>query len=242
MSVTGRPRPCARRAGSDLQHSAFVDPADAAPARADVRNVDAGQTDRQPVHFRLGGNAGYPVRNEADVRARSADVQRNDVAITNDARHPRRPDHSGGRPRIEHLHAPAMRSGAREHTAGRLHHEQSTSGRAIAEMPLKAAQVTTDQRHQIGCHHRRRRPLVFAESRQHVRRQHHGQIRIAFVHDPSHRLLVLGIPIGVQQADRKRFGLFLLDQLVDRPTQFVFVERERLAQRHPCARSLRRSA
>ena len=98
----------ARALGPDVQHAAGIDARDRAAAGADAGDVDALQGDALAGEAAVGGDRRLAADDERDVGRGAAHVERDEVAVADDAR------------RI--LAAGDAARGAREHAAGREPH------------------------------------------------------------------------------------------------------------------------
>ena len=119
----------------------------------------------------------------------------------------RRGDHAGRGPGLDHEHRPHGGRVRAEDAAARLHHEQLRLHARLGEPALDPLQVALDDRPDHGVDHRRRRAQVLAELGCHLGRERDrdpGELLGEDLADPP---LVLGVHVGVQQADGDRLDL-----------------------------------
>jgi hypothetical protein len=92
------------------------------------------------------------------------------------------------------------------------------------EMRLQPGDIAPDERHEIGRHGCGRGALILSKGRQNLARQHDGKLGIAALQKVVHPPFVVGIAIGVQQANGHRLRALALHQVLHRGKEVPFVE------------------
>ena len=113
-------------------------------------------------------------------------------------------DHAGGRSRLQHLDAGALRLLDAEQPAGRLHDQELAAEAGGLEVLAHLAEIAPHPRPHIGVGGRRRGALELAVFLRQLVRRGDEQLRMALRDDRLHALLVRGIAVGVQKQDRDR--------------------------------------
>ena len=126
-------------------------------------------------------------------------------SIPSRLRHAERRDDACRRPRLEREHGPQLRVVGGHHAAGRLHDRERC---ALQPDPVEAGADAVDvRRHQrphVGVDHRRRRALVLALLAQDLARERDRRLGELLREDLADALLVLGVEVGVEEADGDR--------------------------------------
>ena len=186
-------------AGADLDH---VDHRQHHRMAAGVAaDVIAGRQRRLAVadQARLGGGAAHVEGDDVGEAERRADLRRGDDAA----------DRAG----FHHRHRPLGRDLRRHHAAVRAHDREVAAKADAAEARLQALHIAADLRPDIGVHHRRRHALELAVLAQDLVRQRQIGVRQRLADHRAGRALVLGIGVGVQEADRDRLDAVGLQRL-----------------------------
>ena len=147
------------------------------------------------------------VLDQADLGGRAAHVEGEDVLAAERLSEVRRGDHTRGRPGLDHEHGTRARRLGAEDAAARLHHEQLCLHARFGEAALDPLQIALDHGTNHGVDHGRRGAQVLAELRRDLggeRDRNTGQL---LGEDRADALLVLGVDVGVEQADGDGFDL-----------------------------------
>ena len=172
----------------DLQRAAGIDPGDRAAAGADLGKVDHRHADRMAgaVHpaLRIGRAADFVFRGDRDFaadddagfRGRAAHVERDQVRPVKLPPRQRRGDHAGGGAGFHHGGGQPQRLGDVEHAAGRAHHVQRRQPKFRCRA-LQPVEIGSQQRPDIGADRGGAGAFEFADFRQHLAGQVHGDIR-----------------------------------------------------------------
>ena len=236
VAVAGGPGPGARGARADAQGAARVAPADRAAAGADGVDVEHRQRDRAAADLAPGRLAHGAAQDHADVAGGAAHVEAQRVGLARGGRGPGRAGGAARRPGEHGQRGVVARVGRARQPAGGLHHRglgQPGLARALDE----PAQVGAQQGGEGGVDLGRGGALELAEGADDLVGERDVHVRQALRQRLADRGLVLRVAVGVQQADRDRLGLRLLDG-VDGGAQRVL--RERLdgpVRAHPLARA-----
>ena len=118
-----------------------------------------------------------------------------------------RGDHAGCGSRLDHEHRPHGGRVGAEDPAARLHHEQLGPHARLREPALDPVQVALHDRPDHGVDHRRRRAQVLAELGGDLGRERDGHTGELLGEDLADAPLVLGVHVGVQQADGDRLDV-----------------------------------
>ena len=130
-------------------------------------------------------------------------------------------DDAARRPREERVDRQLAHRARRDRAAVRLHDARRVLDAEIADAALEALEIAVHDRHQARVHRRGRKALELAELGEHVARRAQIDLGPELLHERARALLVRGIGVGVQEADRDRFDAFLL-QHRDRAAHVVF--------------------
>ena len=208
LVVANRPgvRPGALRA--DAQEAALVDPGDAAAAGADRGEVDERRGNRQPPLDLVVGVVGdLPVPHDADVTARAAHVERDEVFVPGQLAEEAATDHAAAQPRqhnVDGLVFGGLRCGP---AAVRLHHRPGTRDAQVLQALPNATDVALQRRLDIGIRENRATALVLPPDRRHLVGERHGHVGEALGEILLDAPLMLGIQMREQQANGdNRFG------------------------------------
>ena len=202
LAVAGRAGIGAGALRADAQHAAVVDPGDRAAARADRDDVEHRRADRQAVDLAFRGERGPSVLHQADVGRGAAHVEGDEVVEARARGLARRADHAGGRTGIERGDGAFAHRLGRQAPAVGLHHREAALEAGVRELGLEAMQVAVDHGLHIGRQQRRRRALEFAELARHLMARRHQHVGQRLGDQGGEPLLVHGIGIGIEQADR----------------------------------------
>ena len=218
----------ARTARADPQRPAPVDPGQRAAARADrVHGHRRQRDDHVVLDLELGGHDRLPADHDRAVRARPADVERDEV---------RRPEalpaalgarDAPGRPGLQRVRRTLAGGGHGEHATVGLHHHQRTGVAGLGEAALGAVEVALHRRPDVGVDHGRREARVLLEARVHAGRRpdrHLGQLG----GDRRRAPFVLVVGVGVEEADQDRLDP-APDEEPDLVGQRLLVQRDDLA-------------
>ena len=192
----------------DLERAHVVEPGDRAAARADLDHVDHRQHHRMAAgvtadivarrHGRLA------LAHQAGLRRCAAHVERDDVAKAERAADLRRGDDAADRAGFHHRHRALGRDLRRHHAAVRAHDREITGKADLAEALREARHVAADLRPDVGVDHRGRHPLELAVLAQDLVRQRQVRVGDLPADHLAGDLLVLGVDVGVQEADGDR--------------------------------------
>src|SRR6266852_7904322 len=212
-AIAYRPGIGARALRADLERADLVDPGDAAAARAHLDHVDHRHHDRVaarvPADVIARGQGGLALAYQARLCGGAAHVERDYVAKAERATDPRRSDDSPDRPGFHHRHRTLGCDLGRHHAAVRLHDRQIAAKTGFGEARFQAADIPSDFRPDVSIDHGGGHPFelaVFAQDPVGKRDVRAGQ---KLAHDLAGRALVLGIDVGVQEADGDGFHFFL---------------------------------
>ena len=216
--VARRPGVGARRLRPVVQRAGLVDPGERAATGADRQHLDGREADRVAVlDVPLLRRAQLAVVDERDVGRGAAHVEpdgvpeaarRRDVASGDRARR----DAGAGEPESE----PGRRPW-RHHAAARVQKEQVSVVAAFGQPLAEAADVAADEGREDGVRDRGREALVLEDLRQHLARRGHGHAGQLLLEELAHPLLVLGVGVGVDEADGHRLDLAAAQDPGDAP-------------------------
>jgi hypothetical protein len=207
-AVTRRARTCAGTLRAHVQTARFVDPGDAAAARADFLDVEHRNTNRQAfvvaADEEIGREVRDPILQHARFRGRPAHVEADEILRVEPRGEHARTDDAGGRPRLEHLDALRLRRRNVAQAAARLHDQQLARERAGAQSLVEILDIPAHARADVGVRHGRGRAFVFAIFARDVVRGRDEQLRIGGEQDLAHPVLVIDVRVRVQKDDRNR--------------------------------------
>ena len=215
--VAGRARIGARAARTDLESACRIEPGDAAASCADLGDVDRRDPQQlacaadQPASGRhraadlvLAAARDGAVLDQRRLRGRAAHVEGEQVVDAELLAHPAGGDDTGCGTRLEREDRPLLRVVRGHHAAGGLHDLE----RPIDPDPVEAGPNPVDvrghQRPHVGVDDRGRGALVLALLAQDLARERDVRLRQLLGQDRAEALLVLGVEVGVQEADRHR--------------------------------------
>ena len=201
--------------GADLQAARAVHPGDAAAAGGHLGDVDGGypqhvagaaQQAVAGVHAAadlvLGRQQHLVALDDRRLGGGAAHVEGDQVGLAEAGSHLRRADHAGGGARLDAVHGLARGQLDRHQPAVGLHHGHRRVGAGAAQLGDQPLQVTLHHRPDVAVDDGGAGALVLARFGQQLAGQgdvHGGQggaERLAYA------LLVRGVGVGVQQADR----------------------------------------
>ncbi len=219
-SVTDRSGSGAGAAGADAQQAARVDPCDRAAAGADFDEVDDGCSHRVAgeglpadagacvsAHLVVLGDRRPPLADEADLRRRAAHVEGENLALPELRAEMGAGDDACGRPRFDHEDRTASGGIGAEDATARLHDEELGSDARRAEPLLNALEVARDDRADRGVHDRCAPPEVLAKLGSDLGRERDRNAGKLLGEDRADAELVLGVDVGVKEANGDRFDL-----------------------------------
>ncbi len=209
LGVAERARVGACRVRADLEGALGGEPGDRAAAGADGDDVDHRDLARERPDAALGGQRGLAVDDDRDVGGGAAAVAGQDLVEARDLGDQRGAEGAGrgagqdGGDRLVH----DLLGG--EHAAVGLHHVERhvplDVGAGEGVQPgLDVADVARELRLHRGVDERRHRALVLAVLAQHLRGDADDGLGVLLAQDLAQPLLVLGVGVGVQQADAER--------------------------------------
>ena len=236
LAVAGRSRHRAGTFRADLEGAGLVDPDDGAATRSDLGDVDRRQFQRiatATAERAAGGDAAADLEfvgahqsallDDRRLRGGSAHVEGDEVGIAAASAELPRRDDAGGRAAFDDLRRPVRRRRGIEDPTARLHdHEapRQAGGRQILDHGIE---IALHRRADIGVDHRRARPLVLANFRQHVDGERDEGAGHGGAQHLAHPTLVRRIGVGMQEADGDSLNLHFR-QAFDRPHHVRLVE------------------
>ena len=195
-------RPC--RARSYTQAAVRTDPGDRAAARADGDDVDHRHPDREAPDAAFSRELGLGSLDQADVGRGAAGVDRDHPLVAGLAGQPGSAQRAGRRTRERGRdRLPGHRRGGQD-AAVRLHDQQRRRGRDLTQSRRRALQVAGDVRLHEGVDQGGHRALVLAVLGPDLTGDRDDRARVLGVQDLAHPALVLGVGVGVQEADPDR--------------------------------------
>ena len=204
-------------------------PRDGAAARADGLDGQHGQPHRVVAELLLRRRLGHAVGDQAHVGRRAAHVEGERAADPERARGVRGGGHAGRGARHGHRERTRLGRLDRHHAAPRV---QEVQGAARGQPRAQVVEVRGGERHDRRIEHRGARALVLAELRVDLARDREvAEVRREQLPE---RLLVRGIGVGVQQADRDALDPVRLQLGDERPHLVGRERRQDIALRvHP---------
>src|SRR5215218_723513 len=205
--------------GPHVQTARFVDPGYAAPAVADLHDVDHGRLYRiagvgagafDPV---LGVHSDLAVLHEGALGGRAADVQGYDVRLAYQLAQGRGTEYPAHRPGLDHGYGVAPGRAQRGAPAVRLHDEEPPSEPVPVELALQRIEVPVRGGMNVGGEHRRVRPLVLPPLARYVVRGDDRHARQQPFEDAGGLQLVGRVSVRVHEADRHRLHAFLPEEV-----------------------------
>ena len=204
-AVAHRPRIGARALRPDREEAGAVDPDDRAAAGGDGGEIERGNVELPARHHAL-GDFERRALDEGDVAAGAAHVEGDEAAfaVAAEMRARLRAGRRAGEQAVHGL-LPGDRGGERHHAAVRLHEKALRRGETHGFEPGREIGDIADQhRREIGVDEGRRHARPFADARQHLAGQRHMRLRKDLADERAGTLLVRGIHVGEQIADRDR--------------------------------------
>ena len=225
-AVARRARRGARGLRPDLERAHLVGADQAAAARADAADVERGDRQRDRVlELPLVGDLGAAVEDDPEVRAGAADVEADEVAAVEQlARVQLRAEQAGDRAGLQRVDRRALDGAARAQAAVHLHDLHARVEAGLGEALLEALEVAHDGRAGVGVEHHDERALELAGQRPDARVLHVG-VRHDLLDDLAHALLVVGVVVGVEEADADGLDALGLEEL-ELAARGVLVERQ----------------
>ena len=233
LTVAGGSGLGAGAVGSDLQQAEVVHAGDRSAARADLHHVDHGRVHRkaaplpEPADSRRlqhGCDVRLPVLDEGRLRGRPPHVESEEVGVTD------RPPGQGARLRA--TRRPGLQKPDRQRfgglwsgqPAGRLDEVEAPAEPLLAERAVELADVGGHEGLDVGVRGGGRGPFVLVDLRVHVARYRDRETGELGLDEIAHQLLVGGVPVSVQEADRERLHA-VVHQVADLAADCVRVDR-----------------
>ncbi len=236
LAVARGPRVGARAARPDVQAAGVVDPGDRAAARADLDDVGDGHVGRiaralrRPLELVLRRDLRLAVLDQRALGGRAADVEVDDVALADVLADPRRAHDAGGRAGLHEVDRGAPGAVERRGAAVGLHRVGGAREPARLGALLDLGEVAVEDGLHVGVEDRGARALVLAHLARHVPGGGDRDAREPLLQARLRRALVVGVRVGVQEADGDRLDL-QLGAAVGHRVERVHVERlEHLAR------------
>ena len=227
-AVAHRTGPAARAFRADAQCSGVVEVGDAAAAGADLDHVHDRyphrQSRREAADVVALGDVGGALPQQGGLSGRPAHVERDRVGDSARGCDGTGRDHAADRPRLHH-HDRLVAGDVEGHHAPVGLHDQGAAAEATgAEHALEIIEVAAHPRPDVGVHRRGGDALVLAVLAQDLVRQREVELRSDLADEGADALLVGGVGVRVQQADRDRLRA-AGDGRLDRQPHAGLVER-----------------
>jgi hypothetical protein len=224
-AVAGGSRERASAVRTDLEQPVLPDPGDGPAAGPERAHAQHGRADILPGDLALRGLQQAPLDDHADVGRGAAHVEGDDVRPARRARQVDPGDHARRGSRQQRLVGMAGAERYAHQSAVRLHEKELRRPQAALDEPaLQPQQIVGDRGTDIGVDHGRRQPRIFADDRQHARRQRDAAVGRDLGEDLARAPLVRGIEEREQEADGDAFDALRLEP-ARRFAQGRFVER-----------------
>jgi hypothetical protein len=197
----------------DLESASCVDVRDRAAAGADRVQVDHRHEDRIARDERIArrGLRELAVGHDADVGARAADVERDQVVAIGELPDPGAAEHAGREPRHQRVDR-QIGDRARRRDAAVRHHDVDFAAEARGlETACEPVDVIAHERTDERVHRGRREALELAELRRDLVRARHEDVGALGLHDGLRAALMLGVDVREQEADRDRLDARLVE-------------------------------
>ena len=155
----------------------------------------------------FGGDLQDAVHQQADIEARAPHIHCYQVAAIQPTTHlpgTDCPAHRAGQQGVDSLSL--GRLGSHQATVG-LHDRQPSPEAAPGKRRLQLGEIAPDHRRQVSIEHSCAGPLILAPFIGHLVRKRNVQLWRPIGQEPTDALLVAGIGVGVQRADRYRVDL-----------------------------------
>ena len=186
------------------------------PAPMEV-HVDRKHPDIRADDRDLRAHHGPAADDDADIKARAANIRRQDVADAHPGGRDLRPHDASRRPGEKREGGPVMDQGGRHHTAGAGHHHDRRFHAGVAQRVFQLRQIAAGQRAESGVGRRCRHARVFAHCRRDFVRDAHEGVGTVFDRDFAKPTLVDGVHSGKERADGDRVYAFLVRLLRREP-------------------------
>nr|WP_228430456.1 hypothetical protein [Baekduia soli] len=223
----------ARAARADVERAALVAPRDGAAPGADGGDVELGGEDGVAAHLALARvHLQQPAGDDADVRRRAADVERDELVVAVGGADVAAGDDPGGGPRQQDVDRVGGRLVDGRHAAVGLHDVDRAPHARLAPPGLEALEVAAHLRLDVGVGRRRREALELAELGDDLVREGDLGVGMVLGDELAGAQLVARVQEGEQEADADRLHAPVLE-LEDRLDRARLVERDRdLARGH----------
>ena len=126
--------------------------------------------------------------------------------MTGELAEQRRGEAAAGRAALEQADREGARRLRRNEATGRMHQRQRSREGAGRKLALKPLQVAPHQRLDIGIRRGGDEALVFPDLGNDLARQRNGQLRAGLADDAAGFLLMRGVAVAVEEADRDRLA------------------------------------
>ncbi len=204
-AVAGRPGLRARAPRSHHQPVARQHRGDRSAAGSDRADLHHRQAHRLAVDLALRHRGHHAAADHADVEARTAHVDPDQIRHAQPHRRQLRRQRPAARPRQQQPHRLRARHRGAAHPAIGLHQQQPGGEAALGHAMLQPGQVGADDGDQQRVQHRRRTPLEFADLRTNLGGERDRQVRERLRQMRAQRPLVPPVDMRMQQAHRDRF-------------------------------------
>src|SRR5215211_128027 len=205
--------------GPNVQPARLVYPGYAAPAVADLHDVDHWRLYRiarvgaGAFNLVLGVHPYLAVLHEGALGGRAADVQGYDVRLAYQLAQSRSTEYPTHRPGLDHGYGVAPRRPHRGGPAVRLHDEKPSPEPVSVEFALQRVEVPVRGGMNVGGEHRGVRPLVLPPLARYVMGGDDGHARQQSFEDASCLQLVGRVGIRMHEADSHCFYAFLPEEV-----------------------------
>ena len=166
-----------------------------------------GRATRWPATPRSAASWALAAHDQRDVGAGAAHVEGDQVPLAEQARAVAAARHTAGRARQHGARRDAHRLADRHHAPVGLHDQHRARVAGGAQALAQARQVARQGWAHVGVDHGGRHALVLLDLREHRRGEGHVHLRQGARQRLRRRLLVPGVAIGVEVADRDRLDL-----------------------------------
>ena len=185
---------------------------DRAAAGRDARDIEAAQRNALPREHAVGGQRRLPVRDQRDIGAGPAHVERHQIGNAEQIGAATAAGNAAGRSRQHRARGKTRGFSDRRHAAMRQHDEQTALEAGLVKTLLEIGQIAPHDRLDIGVHDRGRDALIFLDLRQHVAGSGDADIRQFSRQAFDRGKFMGGIEIGMQEANRDRGRAGFLDR------------------------------
>jgi hypothetical protein len=241
-SIAGRARIGSGAPRSDVERSSSVEPREAAAARADFGDVDGRDADQLSAATQQATAGGErcadlvlaaprhaAVLDQRRLRRRTAHVERDRVGDAELLGEPECGHDSGGRTRLEGVHRPCRRISGGHHAARRLHDRDRRGHVDPPQTAAEVVEVPAHQRADVGVDGGCGSALVLLLLADDLARERHVDAGKLLAEDRACALLVLWMPVRVQEADGNRLDVELAQPMSHRAYLVVVEAPEHLA-------------